>query len=496
MRAKLTILALLLAVGLVAADQRPIPRLIGRQLRLPVAGSGTPTPDTTAPVVTITTPTSSASYDNGQVSSISIGGTVTDNVSVASCSGSSNQAGAFAVVLGGGLWSASIPLTTGVTNTLTITCLDPSGNSHADAVDVSYTAPSGGAGCDGSITCMEAASDITPAIDQSIVITGFKLMNESAKIATAQAWWLAVGSRYGFEKGPDGGNTNTDGFSNSGLAPVFRSTAADKLAGNYSAEFHSRSSINCWQGGCGQSYSSIFSLGFDVSWRFAIKMRLASDGATGGPDQWPDNYSKIAYNVTGPVCPPTCPASHPIMDWTGFGAGGSSPSVNLLVQDYSAGFSQNRAHNFTPTYWNWIECHWKKSATSDYSCWVNDRSLGITGSPSTDGTPIGDLSFGVVNAGSGSSGTGWDFFQHIDQMVAITGSGRIYPSVMVEVCDNATYASATVCVYQPPIAISDTSVTIAFQKSYGGRTLSSGTAYLHLRSNAQDQAAPITLTVP
>lgn len=491
---KTKLLALLLGLVTVAlsADQVSVPRFVSRQLRLPVAGGGLPTPDTIAPVVTITAPTAGTTHNNGNVSTINLGGTATDNVQVASCTGSSNQSGAFSVTLGGGLWSASIPLTSGVTNTLTIQCADPSGNTHSDALDVSYTAPSGGAGCDGSTTCMEAVTSTAPAVDDVLTITGFKLLDEGAKIASAQSWWLASASRYGFEKGPNGGNTSTDGFSNNGVQPVFRSTAADKLMGNYSAEFHSLSNVTCWQNGCGQSYSTIFSLGFDVSWRFAIKMKLASDGATGGPDRWPGNYSKIAYNVTGPVCNPGC--SHPIMDWFSF-AGGGSFGPNLLVQDYS-GWERTLPHNFTATYWNWIECHWKKSQTSDYSCWVNDRSLGITGQPGYDSTPIGDLSFGVVNAGSGSTGQGWDFYQHMDNMIAITGSGRIYPSVMVEVCNNATYASATTCVYQPPTNLSDTAVSFVFKKSYGGRTLSSGGAWLHLRSNSQVQATPIAVTVP
>jgi hypothetical protein len=116
--------------------------------------------DTTDPTATITTPTSSATYDNGYDSTITLGGTSSDNVSVSSvtwacpkCEPTSGSAS------GTTTWTINdIGLSDGE-NVITVTATDPSSNTGTDQITVSYTEdldppvissplPSGSQACD------------------------------------------------------------------------------------------------------------------------------------------------------------------------------------------------------------------------------------------------------------------------------------------------------------------------------------------------------------
>ena len=100
--------------------------------------------DTTLPTVTITTPTSSPAY-TASSSSLSIGGTVSDNftgsfgvtqVSWSNAAGAGNSGTA----TGTTSWSATIPLSSG-SNVITVTAKDYSGNIGTAKLTVTHTQP-------------------------------------------------------------------------------------------------------------------------------------------------------------------------------------------------------------------------------------------------------------------------------------------------------------------------------------------------------------------
>lgn len=134
------LIACALAAGIHASQ---LPPQLPRNLRVSAA-------DSTPPVCAITAPTSSATYDNGAVSSITtIAGTITDNVAVSTNLTWSNSltGGSGSGTVSGSstseTWSiASISLSSG-DNPITVTCRDSSGNTHTDTITVTYT-PSGG----------------------------------------------------------------------------------------------------------------------------------------------------------------------------------------------------------------------------------------------------------------------------------------------------------------------------------------------------------------
>jgi hypothetical protein len=103
--------------------------------------SGSGSGDTTRPSVTINSPVTSASYISLN-STISLGGTASDNVGVAQVTWS-NSLGGSGTASGTGSWSVgSITLQNG-TNTITVTARDAAGNTGIDTLIVTYSGSSG-----------------------------------------------------------------------------------------------------------------------------------------------------------------------------------------------------------------------------------------------------------------------------------------------------------------------------------------------------------------
>ncbi|MEW6329952.1 MAG: Ig-like domain-containing protein [Pseudomonadota bacterium] len=96
-------------------------------------------PDTTRPTVTISLPTSSATYTTSS-STLSLGGTASDNVGVTQVTWSNSRGGSGSAS-GTTSWSvAGITLQDG-SNTLTVTARDAAGNQNTDTLTVTYNAP-------------------------------------------------------------------------------------------------------------------------------------------------------------------------------------------------------------------------------------------------------------------------------------------------------------------------------------------------------------------
>jgi hypothetical protein len=109
--------------------------------------------DTTAPAISVTTPTAAATYSTS-VTPFALGGTASDAVGVVQVTWVTG-AGGSGVASGTTSWSASIPLQPG-SNTITVTAQDAAGNAGADVITVDYASPppasdpgggGGGSGC-------------------------------------------------------------------------------------------------------------------------------------------------------------------------------------------------------------------------------------------------------------------------------------------------------------------------------------------------------------
>ncbi|QII12859.1 exported protein [Candidatus Kuenenia stuttgartiensis] len=115
--------------------------------------------DKTAPVVTITNPTSSATY-TATGSTISLGGSTSDSTSGVSSVAWSNNKGGSGTASGTTSWNISgIGLSSGE-NVITVTATDGAGNTGTDTITVTYTATTSSAGTIPTVTT-GSATDVT-----------------------------------------------------------------------------------------------------------------------------------------------------------------------------------------------------------------------------------------------------------------------------------------------------------------------------------------------
>ncbi len=119
----------------------------------------------TAPTVTITSPTSATTYATSS-NTVALGGTASDDVSVASVSYVNQTTGFSATATGTTSWStANIPLQSG-TNTLVVTATDGAGLTSTDTLTVTYSSLSATA-WPASATGTEIGTGLTAAYEPS-----------------------------------------------------------------------------------------------------------------------------------------------------------------------------------------------------------------------------------------------------------------------------------------------------------------------------------------
>jgi hypothetical protein len=160
-----------------------------------VTGSGTAT-DTTLPVVTITSPTSSPTYSTGN-SSVSLGGTASDNMGVTQVTWTNDRGGG-GLATGVSPWSVTgIALQSG-SNVLTVTARDAAGNSKKASVTVTLgdttlptvavTAPTAGATVTGTVTVSGSATDNVGVVGIQFKLDGANLGPEVTTVPYAATW--------------------------------------------------------------------------------------------------------------------------------------------------------------------------------------------------------------------------------------------------------------------------------------------------------------------
>jgi hypothetical protein len=135
-------------------------------------------PDTTAPVVSITSPTSAATYDTTS-SSFSMGGTASDNAGVVKVTWQ-NSTGGSGTATGTTAWSVP-PMTLVLgTNVITVTAFDAAGNGSTATLSVNYSVP--------------PPAPQAPPPAPSITLSG--RMYASGRWAKAYLQWTSVQGRY------------------------------------------------------------------------------------------------------------------------------------------------------------------------------------------------------------------------------------------------------------------------------------------------------------
>jgi len=153
--------------------------------------------DTQPPTITISTPTSAASF-NSPLSPLTVGGSASDNVGVTTVSWTNSATGGSGTATGTTNWSASITLVQG-SNQITVTAVDDVGNTSIDTITVSYdpVAPSvniTGPTSTGTYSTKISPLDISGTSSDNLVVTSVTFANTTTGTtgtATGTTAWSA-----------------------------------------------------------------------------------------------------------------------------------------------------------------------------------------------------------------------------------------------------------------------------------------------------------------
>ncbi|HSB03852.1 MAG TPA: Ig-like domain-containing protein, partial [Thermodesulfobacteriota bacterium] len=163
--------------------------------------------DTMPPTVAITTPTSSPTY-SASSSSLSIGGTASDNFTgpfgVTQVSWS-NSLGGSGTASGTTSWTATVSLSSG-SNVITVTARDEAGNTGTDTITATYTpqdttaptvsitAPTNAQTVSGTVTVTASASDNVGVAGVQFKLDGTNLGTEDTASPYSVSWNTATAS--------------------------------------------------------------------------------------------------------------------------------------------------------------------------------------------------------------------------------------------------------------------------------------------------------------
>ncbi len=160
-------------------------------------------PDTQDPTVTITSPTASSSYGTSS-STVTLGGSASDNVGVTQVSWVNNRGGS-GTASGTSSWSASgISLQSG-SNIITVTARDAANNTGTDSITVTYTPPDTQ---DPTVTITNPTSSSSYSTSSSSITLGG---SASDNVGVAQVSWVN-------NRGGSGTASGTSSWSASGIS--------------------------------------------------------------------------------------------------------------------------------------------------------------------------------------------------------------------------------------------------------------------------------------
>ena len=254
---------------------------IGKIVRMNIQGL-----DSIAPVVTITGPTTAATFDAPQ-SLLTLSGTASDNAAVTAVTWT-NSLGGQGAATGTSTWTSNVQLFVG-TNVLTVTATDAAGNSSTDTLTVTYTPP-------GSIGGLAAAF----GFDESTGPIGADASGNAntATLNNGPVWTT----------GKNGGALQFDG-------------ANDRVRVNdsHSLDLSSASTFEAW----------VFPTAAPTGWRTILQKEVDAYVFAASNDQ---NTPSSGGTLNGVCCTHVYgTAGLPINAWTHVAATYDGPSIRLYV---------------------------------------------------------------------------------------------------------------------------------------------------------------------
>ena len=294
----------------------------------------------------------------------------------------------------------------------------------------------------------------TIATGQTITITGTDMEQEQSSSWTS--FFTTNPNASGFE----GSNPTADGYTNQGDAsyvtsPVLAGKQAYQLQyiGTGTGYDEVDGGLQFYPAGMGNNITDMYYRGY---------VRFSSSNES----IWPTiDFKNWWWGEPGSTnvifVQPDCPGP---ADWLAAFTAESNPFT----------FNFPTAFPFTWDTWYCMEIHFNNT-TQLMELWVDNQQVVSRTAAYTVTTP--DFMQLGINLKGEATGVIIDtFFDN----VAVKSGGRVYPSCIVQVSNNATYGSGTVN-YCPPVFISDTSV----QATLNLTGLGSGPYYLWITDNRQ-----------
>jgi len=298
----------------------------------------------------------------------------------------------------------------------------------------------------------------TVTTGQTLTITGTTMVDEN------RAGWASPsnGSSYGFE----GGNVATDWeFKVEGIGSAATVSSSVKLAGSQSGRFHIQGEHTGAVDHNPRASGIVYN---DARGQFWARGYIRYDLMSGN---WPSQYYKMWWFGGNVFQPDATGAGYPTQFLY------TIPQSDGTFQRVNIHFGQMEAGR-----WYCAEIHYNPNVV--YEGWIDD--IRVWSVASGNNNP-GWLEFGTINV----DGTASNFsIDHYEDNVALSTTGRIRCSSVVEITNSATFGDPKT--YQQPLFLSDGSIQIKADLS----GLGSGTYYLWVTNNRGERSQPYSLTPP
>ena len=271
----------------------------------------------------------------------------------------------------------------------------------------------------------------TIANGEGLKINGLNLMNED------KSNWVSSGGYVNFKTdayGFEGNSPVDDGYISSGSDVVWPCVYDDavKLSGSNSLKAHGEGAVS---GQAGPASKVYFEHGLgntsDMWVRFYVRFHLNSGS-------WPNNYQKV-LDLQGN-------ASQVYFD-----LGPNASTLNSTFDGASHYYNFPSDSSLVDGKWYCVELHWKTTAPYANTAYI-DNTLAYNGTPISANAGGQWMLVGMINWAD----TNNSFSEDVNYDNLAVSTSRIYPSARVEISGD----NGSTWVYQPPIDLSDTSITV------------------------------------
>jgi len=327
-------------------------------------------------------------------------------------------------------------------------------------------------------------SNVSGAVQtgQVLTITGTTMMDENKATWDNTVVNLQTGTAYGFE----GSDFQSDGYeaTSDGVGVSIGYSSSVKLSGNQSAHFHIEGQHTATINHNPHASADIYYGPQNLTTAY-VRGYTRYDG-TG----WPTNWFKHWWTLATPIPPASTGQGSYLVLQPDTSTAPLLPLGFVYGDSYGGNIINIPSGRLERGRWYCLELQMTVNSNGVVvmTPWID----GVQGTPYTTTSPGIEMDwyeFGIINL----DGTDSNFVvdNYVDNFALSKGpnASRIYCSSIIEIGNNANYATATK-IYQQPLYLSDGSIQIKVNLT----NLGAGPYYLWVTNNKQERSAAYVLT--